>query len=141
MAFVLSCQLVSGTGLFCTGQFLHASRSLGNDPTALAVAAADREGVSGTALNSTDIQSETPPCTCKKHKKCPTIPRAAITSNANYRANEYQRQAESACYGSFVPQAVDVRFGAGGDRSPTERPCLASLYTSTVLASTCVLLI
>lgn len=141
MAFVLSCQLVSGTGLFCTGQFRHASRSLGNDPTALAVAAADREGVSGSALNSAVIQNETPPCTCKKHTKCPTIPRSAITSNPNYRSNQFQRQAESACYDSCVPQAVDVRFGAGGDRSPTELTCLASLHTSTVLASTCVLLI
>ena len=141
MALVLSCQLVSGTGLFCAGQFSHPSRSLVNDPAALAVASADREGVPEGAWNNADSQKGTPPCTCKKHKKCPTIPRSAITSNPNYRSNEYQRQAESACYDVFVCQTADISFGAGGGRSPTDRAWSAPLYTSTILASTCVLLI
>ena len=141
MALVLGIQLVSGTGLFCAGQFRHPSRWSGNDPAPLAVADADRAEISASAISRADIQSETPPCTCKKHKKCPTIPRSAITSNPNYRFNEFQRQAECVCSDFLGPQVPDVRCGAGGDRSPTERAFLTFLDTRTILASTCVLLI
>ncbi len=140
MALVLACHLLGGTGLFCANQFPHASRSSGNNRTAPVVAANDQGGVSPTVWSNADSQGRTSPCSCKKHK-CPTIPRTTLASNPTHRFNEVQRQVRSACADSLAADVTNHRF-ASGSASPFMRFVWGTAFSrSTLLVSTCVLLI
>lgn len=141
MALVLSCQLLTGTGFFCAGKIPNLSRSVVSDRTASAGATVDREVDSAGPWISADGHPGMPPCTCKKQKKCPTIPRSTLTSNPTYRFNEVQRQFWSAFADLLTPDLADCRVASGGSppflRSAWDKP----FSPQNPLAISCVLLI
>jgi hypothetical protein len=141
MALVLSCQLLTGTGFFCAGKIPNLSRSVVSDRTASAGATVSREDDSAGPGIHADDHGGTLPCTCKKQKKCPTIPRSTLTSNPTYRFNEVQRQFWSASADALTPDLTDYRVASGGSppflRSAWDKPF--SPYTP--LGISCVLLI
>lgn len=141
MALVLSFQLLTGTGIYCVSQYPRASRSVGGDPAAVAGTTTDRGDVSATAWKNADGQGGTLPCSCKKKKKCPTIPRATLTSNPTYRFYEVQRQSGSVCCDSLTTDLTDHRFAFRS--APPFMKCGVgnSFYSSDPLSITCVLLI
>lgn len=142
MALVLSYQLLTGTGLFCAIQIPHPPLSLANHQTALPGSTADREDSSGSAgINAGDSQGRTLPCSCKKHKKCPAIPRAIITSNPTHWFSEFPHQAKSDCYDALVPHAMEHRIAAKGGPPLMKLAWCAPFFCSNPLALTSVLLI
>jgi hypothetical protein len=140
---VMSSYFVSGLRLFCADDFLLPLRSFAsNAATAVATASgAEDTEVSAHASVSFDATGGTSPCSCKKKKKCPAIPRTVITSNPTHRLSEFQRLAKSECCDSLVPQVTGHHFFTRGNTPLLELASHAAFYSSTPFALTCVLLI
>ena len=136
LVVVMGVHLFSGLGLFCTTETLRSFRTLG-----ISSSGHDRGEVSGSAWDTAGSQGGSSKCCCKKHKKCPAVPRAAITSNPTHRFHEVQLQAKSVCYDSLVPQVRDHCFAGRGDKPLMELAWCAQFYCSNPLALTSVLLI
>ncbi len=132
---------LSGLQIFCTDGFIGALRVPGSLFYAGAVTASGNANVSADNSVNSNTKGGTLPCSCKKKKKCPAIPRAAITSNPTHRPSEFQRLAKSECCDSLVPQVVDLRFFTRGNTPLLELAWCSPFYSSTPLALTCVLLI
>jgi len=142
LVLVMGVYLFSGSGLFCTNETLRSIRALGIDPVAVGITASDDPGeVAGSAWDTAGSQGGSSNCCCKKHKKCPAIPRTAIISNPTHRFYEVQFQAKSACCGSLSAQVTDHRFVTGGDPPLMELAWCAPFFCSNPLALTSVLLI
>jgi hypothetical protein len=143
MVFVMSFNIVSGLRLFCADDLLASFRTHGMESIALAVdvpATGSAEVSAGAAANS-DGKGGAVPCSCKKKKKCPAIPRTVITSNQSHRLSEFQRQAKSQGCDSLVPQVTDHRFAARGAKPTLGLGWRAPFFSSNPLALTSVLLI
>lgn len=143
MVVVMSGHIFSGLGLFCPTETLRMVRALGIARAALVIAPSGNASaeVSGNGWDTAWSQGATSKCCCKKHKKCPAIPREAITSNPAHRFHEVQFQAKSVCCNSPVPPLTDHRFTARGDRPLMELAWYAPFFCSNPLALTSVLLI
>ena len=143
MVVMMSAHIFSGLGLLCPTETLRMFHALGIARVALGITSSDhdRGEVSGNAWNTAGIQGGTSKCCCKKHKKCPAIPRETITSNSTHRFHEVQFQAKLVCCDSLVPQVTDHRFAARGDRPLMELAWCAPFFCSNPLALTSVLLI
>jgi hypothetical protein len=140
MALVFGWQLLTGTGFFCVNQYPHAFRSAGSDRAPSAEATVHPEDPSPRAWNGAD-SAGAPPCSCKKKKKCPTIPRTAITSNPTHRCNEVNRQVKSACGDSLVLNVRHDHFAFGSAPPFLKQERSVPFASSTPLSNTCVLLI
>lgn len=142
MALVLGCQLMTGTGFFCAREILRPLRVIGIDPLALRVTAShDRGEVSGMPLGTAEGQGGNSNCCCKKHK-CPTIPRAAITSDpTGGRFSEFQRQSKSARCDTLIPHLTSHCVAARGTPLLIDLGSSARFYSPAPLGLTCVLLI
>jgi hypothetical protein len=143
MVVVMSLNIVSGLRLFCADDFLASFRAHGIESIARAVAVpgtGSAEVSAGAAANS-DGKGGAVPCSCKKKKKCPAIPRTVITSNSTHRLSEFQSQAKSQGCDSLIPQVTDHRFAARGARPTLELGWSAPFFSSNPLALTSVLLI
>jgi hypothetical protein len=136
LVVVMGVHIFSGWGLFCTNETLRSFRALG-----IASSGHDRGEVSGSGWDIGGTQGGSPNCCCKKHKKCPAIPRAAITSNPTQRFNEVQRQFKSVGCNFLVSHPADYRLVTGSGPPLMELAWCSSLYSSSSLALTCVLLI
>ncbi len=143
MAVVMTVHLLSGLGLFCANETIRSIRALGIDLVAIIgiTASEDRGEVSGSSWDTAGSQDGNSNCCCKKHKKCPAIPRAAITSNPTHRFQKVQCQAKSVCYESFFPNVADHHFAKGGDPPLMEMVSRAPFYSSSPLELTSILLI
>jgi len=142
MAVVMSVHLLSGLGLFCANETLRPLRALGIDLVVTGITASeDRVEGSGSSWDTAGSQDGNSNCCCKKHKKCPAIPRAAITSNPTHRFYEVQRQSKSVCCESLVLQVTDHCFAGRGDPPLMELAWSAPFFCSNPLALTSVLLI
>ena len=142
--FVMISYLFSGLGIFCADASLAQFRTHGMDnSSAVAVTPPDRDNgeVSAGASGNRDRKGGTLPCSCKKKKKCPAIPRAAIISNPTHRSSEFQRLAKSDCWDALVSQTMDIHFVTRGNTPLLELAWRSSFFSSPPLALTCVLLI
>jgi hypothetical protein len=138
MAIVMSFHIFSGLRLFCPGAFLEPLRAVGIDIGALSRIAPGQDSGKIAAAGA-ESRSDTSKCNCKK--KCPVIPSAVITSNPTQRFNEVQRQLKSVSCHSLVSHVTDYGLGTGSGPPPIELASCKSLYSSTPLSFTCVLLI
>jgi hypothetical protein len=143
MVAVMSVHIFSGWGILCAKEALRPIRALGSDPVAYTIAAPDYDGggVVGRASSTPESKQRTSKCCCKKQKKCPPIPRAAITSNPTHRFYEGQFQAVSLCCQPLVPQETGHWFAAKGAGSQMDLAWCAPFFCSNPLALTSVLLI
>ena len=143
MAVVMSVHVFGGLGLFCANETLRMFRALGIARVALGITLSDRDRgeVSGNDWDTAWSQGGTSKCCCKKHKKCPAIPRTAITSNPTHRFQEVQRQAKSVCCDSLGPRATSHHFAGRGDKPLMKLAWCEPFFCSNPLALTSVLLI
>lgn len=143
MAMVLSCQVLTGTGLFCSGEFRRSLHALRNNTTAVRVVLSHTgiAEVSGEACDTAGSLGGTSHCSCKKHKKCPPIPRATITSNPTNRFHEIRFQAKSERPQYVVAAVTDHRFTGRGDWPLMELAWSAPFFCSSPLSLSSVLLI
>jgi hypothetical protein len=142
MVVVMSFHSFTGFGVFCADRSLASFKAGASGGASLTVTAPDDNNVDvspGTFVNSHG-KTGTLPCSCQK-KKCPAIPRAAITSTPTHRLNEFQRLAKSECCDSLVSQVIDHHFVSRGNTPLLELAWYIPLYSYTPLALTCVLLI
>ena len=142
LSLVLAFQLLTGTGFFCAVKFSQISRPLG-DPAATfgADTNASPEVASEDGWNGSVNQRESVPCACKKHKKCPTIPRLALTSYPIQRVTEIERLVKADCWDHLVPTAKDYRFAVRGGPPYLELESGGPIHSFSPLEATCVLLI
>lgn len=141
MGLVLACQLLTGTGFFCAGLTSHVSRPWVSDRTAFVDSNASVEDLSEDASNGAVSERESVPCTCKKHKKCPTIPRSALTSYPIHRFLKVERLAKADCWDHLAPIAKDHRFALRGGPPYLELESGCPIHSFSPLEATCVLLI
>ena len=141
MGLVLACQLLTGTGFFCAGLASHVSRPWVSDRTAFVDSNASVEDLSEDARNCAVSERESVPCACKKHKKCPTIPRSALTSYPVHRFSEVERRLTGACCDYLSPYVKHHCFALRGGPPTVEWEVGKPFASSTPLAITCVLLI
>ena len=143
MVVVMSAHVFSGLGLFCPTETLRMFHALGIAGVALGIASSGNASaeVSGNGWDAAWSQGRTSKCCCKKHEKCPAIPRVAITSNPTYRFHEVQTQAKTLCCDSLVTRVTDHRFAARGDRPLMVLAWCAPFFCANPLALTSVLLI
>lgn len=143
MVVMMSVHIFSGLGLLCPTETLRMFRALGIARVALGITLSDhdRGEVSGNGWDTARSQGGTSKCCCKKHKKCPAVPRVAIISNPTHRFHEIQVQAKSVCCDSLVSHLTDHRFAARGARPLIELAWCAPFFCSNPLALTSVLLI
>ncbi len=143
MAVMMAFHVFGGFRILCANGFLPLVLALGIDRIALAITPPDNdtEVMSVAASHNSDSQGGKSKCCCKKQKKCPAIPRAAITVNPAQRFQEVQFQAKSACCDSLVPEVTDRRLASGGDRTLMELGSLSPFFCSNPLELTSVLLI
>jgi hypothetical protein len=141
IALILGWQLLTGTGFFCVNQYPHAFRSAGSARTAHAGTTAVPDDGSAGAWNNVAGQSGKVPCSCKKKKKCPTIPRTTLISNPTHRFNEEQRQVRTACGESLVLNGTDRCFAFGSAPPFVKLAWGMPVSSSPHLSITCVLLI
>ena len=139
MAILMGLHIFSGLRLFCPGALLPPLRALGIDVGALAGITPEHN--SGEVAAADESGKDASKCNCKKQKKCPVIPRAAITSNPTQRFNEVQRQFKSVCCYSLVSDVTDYRFVTGSGPPLMQLAPYTSSHSSTPLSFTCVLLI
>ena len=140
MIVMMSLQIFTGLRLFCPGVLLAPLRAVGIDVGALSSIAPEHDSGEIAAADA-ESQGSTSKCNCKKHKNCPVIPRVVITSNPTQRFNEVQRQFKSVSCHSLVSHVTDYGLVTGSGPPPTELASCKSLYSSTPLSLTCVLLI
>ena len=112
MAILMGLHIFSGLRLFCPGALLAQLRTLGIDVGALSSIAPERNSGEITAA-ADEKRSGTSKCSCNKQKKCPVIPRVAITSNPLQRFNSVQREFQSVQYNSLVSHVIDYRWIQG----------------------------
>jgi hypothetical protein len=139
---VVSVYTVSGLRLFCADDFHASLRVYGSNAGSIAASASGIGNTEFSADGSMNLDAKrgTIPCSCKKKKKCPAIPRAAIIPNPG-RASEFERLTKSVCCGSSPGQITDDLALAGG-YSPFPDACgFSACHSFTPLALTCVLLI
>ncbi len=139
MAIVMSFHVFSGLRLFCPGALLASLRAVGIDVGDLSSIAPERN--SGEVAAATgESGTGTSKCDCKKQKKCPAIPRVAISSNPSQRFNEVQREFQAVQCHPCGSHVTDDSLYRGSGPPLTE---LASIFTypSIPLSLTCVLLI
>ena len=141
VTLVLCCQLLTGTGLFCTVPFRHLSHLSGHNRTVLSGTTIERQGISSGSWGRVGSHNVTPPCKCKRHRKCPAIPRVALTTSPTYRSNKAQRELGSQIGNPFVSNALDYRFALGGSPPYPGLPGDTRFDPCTLLLDTCVLLI
>ncbi len=144
MIVVMSFHLFSGVGLFCGNEFFASFRAYVAESAGALAATAPEDGISGASAGTSVSfhgKGGTLPCSCKKKKKCPAIPRTVITSNPTHRMSEFQRLAKSECGDSLVSQVTGRHFFAVGNTPLLELASHAASYSNTPLALTCVLLI
>jgi hypothetical protein len=143
MVLMMSVHVLSGLGLFCPTETLRLFRALGIARVALGIAPSGNASAEVTrdGWDTAWSHGGTSKCCCKKHKKCPAIPRVAIASNPTHRFHEIQVQAKSVCCDSLVPHLTDHRFAARGDRPLVELAWCAPFFCSNPLELTSVLLI
>jgi len=143
MVAVMCVHIFSGWGISCANEMLRPFRALGIDPSVVTIGGPDYAGgvVLGRASGTAETKQGHSKCCCKKQKKCPPIPRAAITSNPTHRFHEVQIQATSACCQPLVPQETDHWFAARGSGSLMQLARSAPFFCSNPLALTSVLLI
>ncbi len=143
MVVMMSVHIFGGLGLFCPTEALRLLRALGIARVALGIAPSGNASaeVTGDGWDTGWSQGGISRCCCKKHKKCPAIPRVAITSNPTHRFHEIRVQAKSVCCDSLVPHVTDHRFSARGDRPLIELAWCAPFFCSNPLALASVLLI
>jgi hypothetical protein len=140
---VMGAHIFSGLGLLCPTETLRMFHALGIARVALGITLSDQDRgeVSGSDWDTLGSQGVGSKCCCKKHKKCPAIPRVAITSNPTQRFLEVQVQAKSACCDSLVPPVTKICFSARGDWPLMELAWSAPFFCSNPLALTSILLI
>lgn len=142
LGFLLAFQLLTGTGFFCAFKFSQATPPTGND---LATFAADTnatgEVASEDGWNGSVNQRESVPCTCKKHKKCPTIPRLALTSYPVHRFTEIEQLSKGECRDHLAFNAKDYRFALRGGPPYVGLESGCPFRSAGPLEITCVLLI
>jgi hypothetical protein len=143
MVVVMSAHIFSGLGLLCPTETLRMFRALGIARAALEITLSDhdRGEVSGNGWDATWSQGRTSKCCCKKQKKCPAIPRVAITSNPTHRFHVVQTQAKSVCCDSLVAESTDHHFFGRGDKPLMVLAWCAPFFSSNPLALTSVLVI
>jgi hypothetical protein len=143
MAVVMVVHLFGGLGLLCANERLRSFRALGIDAVAAGITSSDNgsEEVSSSALDNAGSQGGTSKCCCKKHKRCPTIPRAAITSNPTQRFHIVQVEAKTSHCHFLTPEVTNHRFAARGDWPLMALEWCAPFSCSDPLALTSVLLI
>jgi hypothetical protein len=141
VGFVLACQLLTGTGFFCAFKYTQASRALAKSRMVSAVSNASIAGLSEDAWNGSVSERQSVPCGCKKHKKCPTIPRSALTSNPSQRYSEVERHLKGASCDYIAPDLNDYRFALRDGPPSMELGAGTAFPYSTPLAITCILLI
>jgi hypothetical protein len=136
MVMLVSLHISGGLRFFCPTEL----RSLGIDIGVFAITA---PGYDSGEFGAPPVgsQSGTSKCNCKKQKKCPIIPRAAITLNPSQRFNQVQGQFKSVCCYSFVSHATDFRFATGSGPPLMELALSAWFCSPTPLVRACVLLI
>lgn len=140
MAILMGLHVFSGLRLFCPRALLPPVLALVIDVGALARVAPEHNS-GEIAAGGAESRSGASKCCCKKQKKCPVIPRAAIASNPTQRFNDVQRQFKSKCCHSLVSHVADYRLVTRSDPPLIELVSCTSLYSSTPRALTCVLLI
>ena len=139
MAIMMGLHIFSGLRLFCPGALLPPLRAFGADASALSSIA---PGQDSEEIAAADEGRKGPSkCGCKKQKQCPVIPRAAFTSNPTQRFNEVQRQFKSVCCYSLVSDVLIIALSQEVALHCQNWRQRTSLYSSTPLALTCVLLI
>jgi hypothetical protein len=140
---VMSAYIVSGLRLFCADDFLASLRVYGSNTGTFSASASGFGDTDVSAEDSMNLDAKdgTLPCTCKKKKKCPAIPRATITSNPNHRSSEFQRLAKSVCCDCSPGRVTDNLFPAGGHNPLLDLASLRACHSCTPLAVTCILLI
>jgi hypothetical protein len=143
MAVVMSVHVFSGLGLSCANEALRPFRGLGVDPVALGIASAGHDSGEVYATDGVAAESKggTSRCCCKKQKKCPVIPRAAITSNPTHRFHEGPSQAKAASCHYLVAELTDYRFSGRNDKPLVEFAWCAPFFCANPLALSSVLLI
>lgn len=141
LSFVLAFQLLTGTGFFCAVKFSHVSRPLGNPSATFAAdLKASPEVASEDGWDGSVNQRESVPCSCKKHKKCPTIPRLALISYPIHRFAEVERLTKGDCR-HLAFTAKDYRFALRDGPPYLELESGGPIHSSSPLEATCVLLI
>lgn len=140
---VMSTYIVSGLRLFCADDFLSSLRFYGSNAGASMAAVSGTDSAQISAGDSVNLNAKgrTLPCSCKKKKKCPAIPRATITSNPTHRLSEFQRLANAECRDLLNAQVMSHRLFAGGDAPLLDSCSFSACRSFTPLALTCVLLI
>lgn len=139
---VMSFDIFTGLRPLCANRVVPLLRALGIELVRIAPSVQDdpREQIYGVEL-STDDRGGSSKCCCKKQKKCPAIPRAALTSNPTHRLNEFQRQAQSVCSDSLMRQTPKHPLVVRGDTALLSSDCRASSCSFSPLELTCILLI
>ncbi len=138
MAAAMSFHIFSGLLLFCPGKLLSMPGPAGINSIAAAIIVSDvTEGI--TAPNAQNRNSATK-CCCKKQKKCPVIPRAAIASNPFQRFNSLQREFQLVQYNSAVSHAIEYRWNRGSG-PPFTQSASTYMFSTAPISLTCVLLI
>ncbi len=110
MVVMMSVHIFSGLGLLCPTETLGMFRALGIARVALGITLSDhnRGEVSGNGWDTAWSQGGTSKCCCKKHKKCPAIPRG-----------NYLKPGSSIPRGSVPGQIIELRFArSSSDGSP-----------------------
>jgi hypothetical protein len=141
LVLVMSFHLVVGVRLLCARQLAQPAEASGNDRATLATTSGESGGGTVGVVENSGNRGRTIPCSWKKHKKCPTFPRAAMTWNPTHRFNEIQRKFRLVCCDSFVSHVSNHSFSSKVAPPFTELEWRAPLYSATLLAITCVLLI
>lgn len=143
MLAVMSVYIFSGFGVFCVNHATNAVSSFGLLPLAAAITESDHDD--RTKYGTDKLPSEShgepsSPC-CKKQRKCPPIPRAAVTSHHSRRIHEGQFEGAAASWHSLTAIDTQLEFTVGGDRPFEERWGSGPFFWSQPLARASVLLI
>jgi len=139
MAILMGLHIFSGLHLFCPGVLLAQLRSLGIAVGGLSSVAPEHKSGDITAT-ADDKRSGASKCCCNKQKKCPVIPRVAITSNPLQRFNIIQREFQSVQYNSAVSHVIEYRWNPGSGPPFTEWAS-TYIFPTAPVSLTCVLLI
>ena len=138
MAAAMSFHIFSGLLLFCPGKLLSMPWPAGINNFAAAINAPDvTEEITGPNAENRNSAAK---CCCKKQKKCPVIPRAAIASNPCQRFNGVQREFQSVQCHSAVSHVIEYRWNPGSG-PPFTQSASTYMFSTAPISLTCVLLI
>lgn len=143
MIVVMSFHVLAGLRLFCADESLALFRAYGSNASDIATIFSSNEKADVSIGTSANVSGKgrTVPCSCKKKKKCPAIPRAMITSNPSHRSSEFQRPTKSEGRDSLIGRVTDRSFRARRGGPLLALAVSESFHSSTPLSFTCVLLI